>query len=48
MKDNELANLIMFEITNFCSEECGSILCCAETDCVLYRIEQLVMQNWKD
>lgn len=33
---------ILTEITEFC-EECPSHECCPEEDCVLYRIEQIVV-----
>lgn len=36
-----MKNEILLEITNFC-EECASHECCPESDCVLYRIEQIV------
>ncbi|MBP3920795.1 MAG: hypothetical protein J6D28_04445 [Bacilli bacterium] len=35
---------ILKEIANFC-EECESHECCPEKDCVLYRIEQLVVND---
>lgn len=36
---------IMTEITTFCSHECGNVHTCSEDDCVLYRIERLVMED---
>ena len=36
---------ILNEITNFCSNECGNTQNCAEEDCVLYRIEKIVVQG---
>lgn len=35
---------ILKEITNFC-RECSSHTCCPEEDCVLFRIEKLVVNN---
>ena len=35
---------ILKEITNFCIE-CSSHTCCPEEDCVLFRIEKLVVNN---
>ena len=36
-----MKNEILLEITNFCGE-CAAHECCPESDCVLYRIEQIV------
>lgn len=35
---------ILNEITSFC-EECNSKDCCPESDCVLFRIEQIVLEK---
>ncbi len=35
---------ILLEISNFC-ENCSSHECCPEEDCVLFRIEKLVVKN---
>ena len=35
---------ILNEITNFC-EECASHECCLEDECILYRIEQIVLKK---
>lgn len=35
---------ILYEITNFC-KECSSYNCCPEEDCVLFRIEKLVVKE---
>lgn len=35
---------ILDEITTFCSE-CASKECCPESDCVLFRIEQIVLEK---
>jgi hypothetical protein len=35
---------ILTEITNFC-EECPSHECCPEEECVLYRIEQILLDK---
>ena len=35
---------ILNEITNFCNE-CSSKECCQEDGCVLWRIEQIVLNN---
>ena len=33
---------IMNEISDFCGNECNSVMCCPEEECVLFRIEQIV------
>ena len=41
---------ILNETTTFC-ESCPSKECCPEEDCVLYRIEQIVLnkeEEWSD
>ena len=38
---------ILTEITDFC-EECSSHESCPEEDCVLYRIEQIIIKNDKE
>ena len=38
---------ILNEITTFCENECSERECCIEEDCVLYRIEQLVIKGRK-
>ena len=35
---------IMNEITDFCENECGNILNCAEEECILFRIEQIILE----
>ena len=35
---------ILTEITEFC-EGCNSSNCCPEEECILYRIEQLVLKQ---
>lgn len=35
---------ILTEITDFC-EECGSHESCPEEDCILFRIEQIVLEK---
>ena len=35
---------ILDEITSFC-EGCASKECCPESDCVLFRIEQIVLEE---
>lgn len=35
---------ILTEITDFCSE-CGSKECCPEEECVLFRIEQIIIAS---
>lgn len=35
---------ILTEITDFCSE-CSSKECCPEEECVLFRIEQIIVSN---
>ena len=39
-------NKILLEITEFC-KYCSSNLCCPEDECVLFRIEQIVVKNNK-
>lgn len=34
---------IMDEITSYCAYECGNVMNCSEDECVLYRIEQLLL-----
>ena len=41
----EFHTKLMNEITEFCSHECGQSDNCSEHDCVLYRIEQLVLND---
>ncbi len=41
-----MENKIMLEICNFC-EECSSRECCPEKECVLFRIEQIVIKQRK-
>lgn len=36
---------ILQEIHNYCGTECCSCQCCPEEECVLYRIERMVMEN---
>ena len=38
---------ILTEITNAC-ENCKSHECCPEEDCVLYRIEQIILNQQED
>ena len=38
---------ILKEIANFC-KECESHECCPEKDCVLYRIEQIILNSKKN
>ena len=38
-----MKNKILIEITNFC-RECNSHECCPEEECILYRIEQLILE----
>lgn len=35
---------ILIEITNFCKTCCSSS-CCPEEDCVLFRIEKIILQQ---
>lgn len=39
-----MGNKILKEITEFC-KECASHECCCEEDCVLYRIEQIIVNK---
>lgn len=41
-----MENKIMLEICNFC-EECASRECCPEKECVLFRIEQILLKQRK-
>lgn len=46
--ESELPTLhtnVMTEISEFCAHECGNSNECSEEDCVLYRIERLVMED---
>ena len=36
---------IMNEITDFCGNECPSCTCCPEEECVLFRIEKIVVEE---
>lgn len=38
---------ILKEITSFCEEHCGERECCPEEECVLWRIEQIVVSEDK-
>jgi hypothetical protein len=38
---------ILDEITSFC-EGCNSKDCCIENDCVLFRIEQIVLEEQQE
>lgn len=38
---------VMNEITDFC-EECPSHECCPEEECILWRIEQIVLGKQKE
>ena len=40
--DDQTFKAVMDEISRFCGEECGSVTCCPEELCVLYRIERLI------
>lgn len=35
---------ILTEITNFC-KECNSHNCCPEEDCILFRIEKIILKE---
>jgi len=35
---------ILLEIANFC-ESCASHECCPEEDCILFRIEKLILEK---
>ncbi len=39
-----LKEKILYEITNFC-KECPSSSCCCEEECVLFRIEKLIIND---
>lgn len=41
-----LKNKIMLEIAKFC-DTCGSHDCCPEDECILYRIEKLIINKNK-
>ena len=36
---------ILNEITTFCGNECAKRECCIEEECILWRIEQLILQQ---
>lgn len=50
MKKKERTKILKFlykilnEITVYCGQECNNNECCPEEDCVLYRIENLVVK----
>ena len=46
MKD-KTAKEILDEITTFCGNECSSAMCCPEDDCILYRIEQIALNEYE-
>ena len=39
-----MKNRILLEIANFC-EECNSNCCCPEEECVLFRIEKILLEK---
>lgn len=39
-----MKNKILLEIANFC-EGCGSNCCCPEEECVLFRIEKIILDK---
>ena len=41
----DLAEGIMNEITLYCRDECCSCDCCPEDECVLFRIERMVIES---
>ena len=44
---NNKNDKILLEITNFC-ETCPSHELCSEEECVLYRIEKIILKGEKD
>lgn len=42
-----MKNKILKEIHDFC-EECPSHECCPEEECVLYKIEQIILNKKRD
>ena len=36
---------ILDEITTFCNEGCPSRTCCLEDECVLFRIESIILKR---
>lgn len=42
---NDIDTKILNEITTYCSEECSSVNECAEDNCVLGRIENLIIER---
>lgn len=42
-----MKNKILLEITKFC-ENCGSNCCCPEEECVLFRIEKIIVKQQKN
>lgn len=42
---SELNTEIMTEITKYCAHECSSNCNCSENECVLYRIERLILED---
>ena len=43
--DKDMLFEIMDEISEFCGNECSSVFCCPEEDCILYRIEQIIINE---
>ena len=41
----ELSEQIVNEITLYCRDECCSSDCCPEAECVLFRIERMVIEG---
>lgn len=42
---NERNRKILLEISNFCENNCAEREQCVEDDCVLYRIEQIIIEK---
>ena len=38
---------ILLEISEFCNNECSSNMSCPEEECILYRIEQIRLEEIK-
>ena len=45
MKEKE--KQLMTEIANFCENECSEHQCCVEENCVLFRLEQIILERDK-
>lgn len=45
--NNDIAKEILDEITTYCFH-CSEVNCCQEDECILYRIEQLTLEEYEN